>query len=204
MAQSVIVDDGSPEHPDPLAAGGAVWFGLPSGLRGTRTMRSTSGSPPAGPPSGGSRRGGVIMPVIRSATLADAEALATLAGESGRPTTASTVIERLQRLMPVASVAVLVATDADGVVIGWLHVAGLHTVDYPPQAEVLGIGVDPSVRGRHVGTTMLGVAEQWARRHGYMDLVVRSAQAFPRALHFYEQRGYTRWKEQQVLRKPLA
>jgi len=144
------------------------------------------------------------MPVVRSATLADANALATLAGESGRPTTAATVVERLQRLMPVSTVAVLVAADGDGTVIGWLHVAGLHTVDYPPQAEVLGIGVDPAARGRQVGTAMLGVAEQWARRHGYVDLVVRSDIAYARVLNFYERRGYSRWKELQVLRKPLA
>ena len=165
-------------------------------------MGSSSGTPP--PPSGGTglRRGGSILPVVRSATLADAEALATLAGESGRPTTAATVVERLQRLMPNPAVAVLVAADSAGTVIGWLHVAGLHSVDFPPQAVVLGSGMDPSMRSRQNSTTKLGVAEQWARRHGYVDLVVRSEHA--RVLNFYERRGYSRWKELQVLRKPLA
>lgn len=164
----------------------------------TLSMRPTSGNPP------GARRGGIVLPAVRSATLADAEALATLAGESGRPTTAATVVERLQRLIVVPNVAVLVAADAGGSVVGWLHVAGQHTVDFPPRAEVLGLGVDAAARGRQVGTALLGVAEQWARRHGYLDLVVRTDLALPRVLGFYERRGYTKWKEQQLLRKPLV
>jgi GNAT superfamily N-acetyltransferase len=80
----------------------------------------------------------------------------------------------------------------------------VHSVDFPPQAEVLGLGVEPSLRGRRIGSAMLGVAEQWARRHGYLDLVVRSSAALPRVLHFYERRGYVRWRELQVLRKPLV
>jgi len=59
---------------------------------------------------------------IRPAQPEDAPALAALAGQLGYPTTPEKMMARLQALAEDDHQAVFVAVEADGQVVGWVHV----------------------------------------------------------------------------------
>ncbi|WP_369916453.1 arsinothricin resistance N-acetyltransferase ArsN1 family A [Xanthomonas sp. NCPPB 3005] len=124
---------------------------------------------------------GRCMP-IRIATRDDAEAIAAIYNQGiaerrstfeTQPRGAEDIREKLgaQGLMPY-----LVATDADGTVLGWANISC-----YRPRACYAGIGefsiyLERGSRGRGIGLELLGALIAEARRLGYWKLL---SQIFP-------------------------
>ena len=87
--------------------------------------------------------------------------------------------------------AVLVAEDAGGKPLGFVHVCG--ETDYYTRGEVghiADIVVAPDARGRGVGETLLAAAEQWARGRGYSLLTLNVFIENTRARALYERAGF--------------
>lgn len=144
------------------------------------------------------------MTTIRNARNYDAPALAELCGQLGYPATRQQIVARLAAIEADAVGRVLVAEDAEGRVVGWLHVAQqAHLVD-DEVAEILGLVVAESTRGSGVGGGLLRAAEAWARERGVAQLRVRSRVERERAHGFYERAGYRRSKSQHVFAKALG
>jgi N-acetylglutamate synthase-like GNAT family acetyltransferase len=140
--------------------------------------------------------------LIRPAAPSDAAALADLATQLGYPTRPEEAERRLRDVVSRPENAVLVA-EADDVVTGWIHVAGTHTVETEPFAEIRALVVDAARRGGGLGAELVEAANEWAAGHGFRTLRVRSNVVRERTHRFYERLGFARIKSQVVFARPV-
>jgi GNAT superfamily N-acetyltransferase len=143
------------------------------------------------------------MTTIRAARAYDATLIAGLAGQLGYPASRQQIATRLAGIESEPSARVLVAEDAQGRVVGWLHVAARAQLSEDSCAEIVGLVVDDRTRGAGIGTALVRAAEAWARAQGCTRMRVRSRDTRERAHRFYEREGYARNKVQVVLHKAL-
>ena len=141
--------------------------------------------------------------MIRLAAVADAAAIATLSGQLGYPSTEAEVRARLTDVREREDSVVFVTEDA-GVVIAWIHVYGIHTLESDAHAEIAGLVVDEAHRNRGIGQALVAAAETWATKAGYRDIRVRSNVIRERTHRFYEREGYRIVKRQAAFVKSLA
>lgn len=141
---------------------------------------------------------------VRSMAESDCEAVARLATQLGYPSTTEQVTRRYRAIESAADSHVAVAVDGSGAVIGWIHVFGNRLLESEPDAEIGGLVVDESARGRGVGTALVAAAEAWAREQGYPVVSVRSNVVRQEAHEFYQERGYGIVKTQVKFRKTIA
>ena len=143
------------------------------------------------------------MTTIRSARGTDVAVVAALSGELGYPATPEQIGARLMAIDETHAACVLVAEGAQGVVVGWVHVACAAHLTDEAEAEILGLIVATASRGAGIGAELLRAAEQWGRSQGAQRLSVRSRIERECAHRFYERAGYRRIKTQAVFVKPL-
>lgn len=143
------------------------------------------------------------MTTIRAARTYDAQAIAELVSQLGYPANRQQIATRLAGIESEPSSRVIVAEDASGRVVGWLHVAARTQVTEDVCAEILALVVDEGARGDGIGALLVGAAEEWARSAGCVRLRVRSRDTRERAHRFYERAGFARNKVQVVLHKAL-
>jgi GNAT superfamily N-acetyltransferase len=141
---------------------------------------------------------------VREMTAADAERVAALSGQLGYPSTPEQIRERLLRIEGHPEARVWVACDSEGRVQGWVHVYGHRQLESGGAAEVGGLVVDESVRGRGMGRALMAAAESWARERGYERLTLRSNVMRNEAHRFYQRLGYTIVKSQHKFQKPIG
>ena len=144
-----------------------------------------------------------VKPTIRSATVADAEAVARLSGQLGYSSTKEETARRLLEVNGQSEHAVYIA-EADGAPVGWIHVFIEHSLLADTSAEVAGLVIDENHRSRGVGRMLMDQAERWARQHGCGSVRLRSNVVRFRAHAFYERLGYAVIKTQKAFRKSLG
>lgn len=142
--------------------------------------------------------------VIRVATADDAPALSTLATELGYPTIDSETADRLRRVLEAPGHQVLVAETEAPEIIGWVHVFGTLRVESDAFAELGGLVVAESWRGRGAGSRLVAAAERWAWDSGYLRLRIRSRIERAEAHGFFERLGFAGSKTQRVFERSLA
>ncbi len=140
---------------------------------------------------------------IRPAAAEDAGALAALNGQLGYPCSPAELLARLTQMQRPTDHEVLVAL-VDAAPVGWIHVFRNVTLETGSAAVIGGLVVDAARRGSGVGTALLAAAEEWAKRRGERTIRVRSQAIRDRAHRFYEERGYSRTKQQVVFDKLLG
>jgi GNAT superfamily N-acetyltransferase len=140
---------------------------------------------------------------IRPARPADAAVIAELTTQLGYPTNPEEAEARLRDLAAQPETAVLVA-ETEGTVAGWIHVAGLHSLEMEPCAMIRGLVVDESRRNGGLGAALVEAAAEWTARHGFRKLRVRSKVVRERTHRFYERHGFKRAKSQVVLERPVG
>lgn len=147
-----------------------------------------------------------VIPIeIRRAFPGDAGAIAELSRQLGYPATREEIAARVEALAASSLDAVFVAARGAGErVIGWLHVFGRTMIESAPYAEIGGLVVDESERGRGVGRALVAQAESWASEHGYKTIRVRSNVVREDAHRFYAARSYRMTKQQGVFVKDLS
>lgn len=131
-------------------------------------------------------------PVIREASVTDADALSVLVGQLGYPADAQELPGRLEALTGQANAVALVAELERGVVgLVTLHlIRSIHARQ--PVAWLTSLVVDEAARGRGVGGALVRRAEEWARERGAARIAVTSALHRTVAHEFYERLGYAR------------
>lgn len=139
---------------------------------------------------------------IRAATLSDAAAAASLAGELGYPSSTEEMSQRIAALSTSVDDAVFVAV-LGLTPVAWVHVVVVNLLEAPRRAEIHGLVVTESLRGRGIGEQLVERAEEWARSRGVSRIRVRSNALRERTHAFYERRGYTVAKTQKVFDKEL-
>lgn len=141
---------------------------------------------------------------IRPLRLGDVEGLVPLCEQLGYPSTLGQMVARLRRVLATDDNAVFGAEAEDGQLVGWVHVLGRHLLESDPFAEVAGLVVDESWRGRGLGRDLMAAAERWAVTHGYVRVRVRSNVIRTATHRFYEHLGYATLKSQRSFVKVLA
>ena len=128
--------------------------------------------------------------------------MAGLSDQLGYPAEPAEIHERLEHVLSRTEHAVFVAEE-DGAVAGWIHVAERRLVESDPFAEIGGLVVDATQRGRGIGTHLVEAVEVWSARNGYATLRVRSNVIREDTHRFYEERGFHGSKRQAVFVKSL-
>jgi GNAT superfamily N-acetyltransferase len=133
---------------------------------------------------------------VRSASPADAEALAGLCGELGYPSTTAQVRDRLC-LLDDPERTLLVA-EAGGSLVGFIDVHVQRVVEEDPYAEVGGLVVRAGHRGKGLGAALLAAAADWGRGRGLGVMWIRANLARDGVHDFYPAVGCRRVKDQRV------
>jgi GNAT superfamily N-acetyltransferase len=106
---------------------------------------------------------------------------------------------RLSHLLSDSAHAIYVA-ESDSV-LGWIHVCVLEFLESGMFAEIAGMVVTQSQRGKGIGTQLVAQAEQWARAKGTVRLRVRSNVVRHETHEFYLKCGFSNKKTQKVFEK---
>ncbi|HEY6939952.1 GNAT family N-acetyltransferase [Dokdonella sp.] len=138
---------------------------------------------------------------VRTARTYDAAAIAGLCGELGYPATRPQIVSRLAAIETAGQGCVLVAEDAIGALVGWLHVGQHVSLTGDAEGEILGLVVREDARGRGIGAALVAASEDWALAHGCARMRVRSRVERERAHRFYDRAGYAPVKTQIVFGK---
>jgi GNAT superfamily N-acetyltransferase len=129
-------------------------------------------------------------PTIRTATAADADALAPLMTQLGYPTEPAAMRARLERIDARPGYRTVVA-ERDGRIVGTAGMLlGIGWNDDHPWARVMSLVVTESERGRGTGAALLRAAEEWARENGADSLHLTASRHREGAHRFYERMGY--------------
>jgi GNAT superfamily N-acetyltransferase len=139
--------------------------------------------------------------IIRRAQLPDAAAIGALSGELGYPTTTEEMERRLRTLDSNDEHAVFVAQDE--VLLGWIHVSAIESLESALFAEIRGLVVTASRRDSGIGTRLVEVAEKWANEKQCPRIRVRTNVVRVEAHLFYKKLGYTMKKSQDIFDKSL-
>jgi GNAT superfamily N-acetyltransferase len=142
-------------------------------------------------------------PSISLAVPADIPDLADLAGQLGYPSTPEQVAGRFDTLNKKPDENAVFVAELDGRVAGWVHVHRYQLLVESPEAEIGGLVVDASLRGRGFGALLMEAAETWARGKGCPSVYLRSNTLRAEAHAFYQALGYRLIKSQYAFRKEL-
>lgn len=138
---------------------------------------------------------------VRPLAAQEAERIAELATQLGYPSTAEQIETRLKHIADDLGHLTLVAENAHGLAIGWLHAFISRTVESDPWAEIAALIVDQQYRGQGAGRELLARAEAWARAQGVRTVRVRSNIVREAARDFYVKHGFTLEKTQHAFSK---
>ena len=138
----------------------------------------------------------------RLARQEDAPAIAALVTQLGYDAAPHDVGDRLARLLMRPGQRFIVA-EADGRLLGWVHVELADYVDSGTYAQIAGLVVDRTHRRQGIGAALMADAETWARQQGCPMMRLRSSSTRTRAHRFYEGLGYANVKSQYSFVKPL-
>ena len=136
-------------------------------------------------------------------TEGDADAVAALSTQLGYPSSAEQTLRRFRGIGEAPDARVWVAESAEGGILGWIHLFGNRLLESDPDAEIGGLVVHESARGRGVGRALVAAAEAWAKERGYTVVSVRSNVIRKDAHEFYKGLGYEPTKSQFKFRKKL-
>ena len=138
----------------------------------------------------------------RLARQEDAPAIAALVSQLGYDAARREVADRLARLLARSGQRFIVA-EADGRLLGWVHVELADYVDSGTYAQIGGLVVDRAHRRQGIGAALMAEAEAWARQQGCAMMRLRSSSTRTPAHRFYEGLGYANVKTQYSFVKPL-
>ena len=141
---------------------------------------------------------------IRAAQENDISTMANLCAQLGYPTSENTFAQRLHDLSGHSAYTILVALNAQGQVIGWVHAYLRWLLVVDPHIELGGLVVDETHRGLGIGEKLMDAVEIWAQNLGIQTIFVRSNILRKDAHRFYEHLGYQLTKTSGTFQKRLA
>src|SRR5438132_13748136 len=136
---------------------------------------------------------------IRRMAEADAETVATLAGELGYPNEGEMIRARIRAIGE--SDLLLVAVDASDKTVGFIQAHRVCIIEVGFRVEILGLVVSSSARRSGIGRRLIAKAERWAQSIDAEAISVRGNTQRTEAHLFYPALGYTKIKTQAVYEK---
>ena len=135
---------------------------------------------------------------LRRGRIGDAAELARLSAQLGYPQATGAFERRLRRLLISADHPVIVATDDDKMLLGFIAIEHRLMLETGDRVEIVGLVVDDAARRRGIGKQLVDAALDWARDIGVAEVIVRSNIARDQSHPFYERAGFERIKTQHV------
>jgi GNAT superfamily N-acetyltransferase len=133
----------------------------------------------------------------------DAASVAGLSGQLGYPATTEEMAQRFAGIATDPNHAVYVAELSDERIAGWVHLYAWRLLVGDRRAEIWGLVVDATHRGKGIGGRLMSEAEAWAEAKGCRTVTLRSNIVREEAHAFYKRLGYRRLKTQHVFGKNL-
>lgn len=146
----------------------------------------------------------MLTVAVRQMEPADAAAVADLTTQLGYAATEAEIRRRFDLIKDRSDAGLLVAHDAAGAVVGWIHVQALLSLEADTRVEIWGLVVSDRARGTGVGRRLVEAAEEWALARGLTVIALRSNALRIAAQGFYEHLGYRVTKTQNAFRKNLT
>jgi N-acetylglutamate synthase-like GNAT family acetyltransferase len=147
---------------------------------------------------------GLTAMEIRIAELRDSQGIARLCNVLGYLTSADEIATRLSSLLISERHLVVVAVGENAHVSGWIAADLRLILESGERAEIVGLIVDPKVRGDGIGKSLVDRVEKWARESGVSKIVVRSNIARTESHSFFQNANYVHSKTQHVYLKDMA
>jgi N-acetylglutamate synthase-like GNAT family acetyltransferase len=135
---------------------------------------------------------------IRDAKIDDLPMIAHLSELLGYSGDEAVVSQRFKIIQSDNRHAIFVAESSSHEIAGWIHVLPRILLLSRPIAEIGGLIVSEKYRRKGVGQSLVKHAEEWAIKHDYQGLVVRSDSKRIESHHFYPKIGYDFIKDQKV------
>lgn len=141
---------------------------------------------------------------VRKAELADAPSLNQLSREElGYSVELAVTEEQLSKLLTHPEHVILVAEQADGQVVGYLHACAYQALFSQPYLNIMGLAVSHQVQGQGYGRQLIEALETIGRRDGYEGIRLNSGISREAAHQFYRALGYTQRDDQKRFYKLL-
>jgi N-acetylglutamate synthase-like GNAT family acetyltransferase len=144
-----------------------------------------------------------VSHLIRQALESDYQQLSELTSQLGYPAPEGKILERLQRILSSRNDLVLVASDSEGRLVGWIHGFLSQYLESDYRVEIGGLVVDSHTRRKGVGRRLVLAIEAWARESGVCEVSVRCRSDRTESHYFYENMNFRCIKEQRVFRKRI-
>ncbi len=138
---------------------------------------------------------------IRELQIGDLAAVTDLGSQLGYPATEAQIARRMELLLAKSDEIVLVAENAKGQAVGWLHIRALTVLTADETGEICGMVVDKEHRSQGIGAQLLRAAERWVEAQGGRKIRVRSNVVRKDAHRFYERAGFRVTKTSLTLEK---
>ena len=127
--------------------------------------------------------------LLRLASAADAESIATMFTDEGYTAGPSDIVTRLERF-DTPNARVIVA-EHDGALLGFIAIHALPRFEHDDWiVRILALVVDAGARERGVGHALMAEAESVARELGAAFIELTAGHHRPEARHLYESLGY--------------
>ncbi len=140
--------------------------------------------------------------LIRIAAGADSNRITELCIQLGYKVINTEIHERISKLIDNKQTALFVA-EINGQAAGWIQVSIRSAIETGELAEITGLVVDESFRGKGIGKSLVLKAEQWAESTGYNSIRVRTNVLRTETHLFYKGIGFEEKKKQTVFQKKL-
>ena len=120
----------------------------------------------------------------------DVKPVAELSAQLGYPVSEIELQDRFLRIAATNGNGIFVALNNAQTVIGWMHVHVVDRLEVGRYADIGGIVVAETMRGRGAGRALMLCAETWAREQGFDRVKLSSGAHRGEAHAFYEHIGY--------------
>jgi N-acetylglutamate synthase-like GNAT family acetyltransferase len=140
---------------------------------------------------------------VRRAVFEDAATIAQLCLLLDPNLDPALFAQRFARLLERPTHAFFVLDDAGGVA-GFAAAEHRSLLQFGDRIELIALVVDPRLRRKGAGGSLVAAVEAWAWRRGVEEMVVRSSVSRDASDPFYQRIGYVHHKTQHVYTRKLT
>ncbi|MCB6839585.1 GNAT family N-acetyltransferase [Weissella viridescens] len=128
---------------------------------------------------------------IRIGKISDVHAIGLINKKAmGYCTGDDILTQRLKRICDEKNHELIVATQADDCVVGYIHVETYTSLYMDSMFNILGFAIDPQFQHQGIATQLLHAIETEAQQRNYSGIRLNSGTERLAAHQFYEKSGY--------------
>lgn len=139
---------------------------------------------------------------VRRMQEADAKAVSKLSAQLGYPQPEAATAAHIVSVLHSPDDCAFVAIEAENIV-GWIHGFKTRRIETGMFAEIGGLVVDDTSRGKGIGKLLVETVRQWCLQQELHTLKVRSNVIRTDAHRFYGREGFSESKEQKVFEQHI-